>query len=80
MSKFIHVGCEDISDVNDAGGALSVSVAAARLTRLDVVVSVRPVENRQLHQLHLLQVVFTLRLREHKRGERQCRGGEVKRG
>lgn len=34
------------------------------LTRFDVVVSVRPVENRQLHQLHLLQIVFALRLRE----------------
>lgn len=33
------------------------------LTRLDIGVSVRPVQNGQLHQLHFLQVVLPLGLR-----------------
>lgn len=35
------------------------------LTRLDIGVSVGPVENGQLHQLHFLQVVFPLGLHQH---------------
>lgn len=35
------------------------------LTRLDIGVSVRPVENGQLHQLHFLQVVLPLSLHQH---------------
>lgn len=37
----------------------------AILTRLDIGVSVGPVENGQLHQLHFLQVVLPLSLRQH---------------
>lgn len=43
---------------------MDVRVSSSSLTRFDVVVSVCPVENRQLHQLHLFQIVFSLRLRK----------------
>lgn len=34
--------------------------SSSSLTCFDVVVSVRPVEDRQLHQLHLFQIIFSL--------------------
>lgn len=39
-----------------------VYVYGSSLTCFDVVVSVCPIENRQLHQLDLLQIIFSLRL------------------
>ena len=37
------------------------------LTCLDVGVTVRPVENGQLHQLHLLQIILSFRLEQTNR-------------
>jgi len=39
------------------------------LTRLDIGVSVGPIENGQLHQLHFLQVVLPLSLQPHMQAE-----------